>query len=159
TLFAAGRAGEVIEAMRGIGPGQLASLPPALRVDAMIHLGVAHFLRCEMEQAQHNLQGAMELDDVEKTTHRHPVGGGDPAIAVRAYLTRLKAMQGWLEQAESLGRQGVELARERGHLPTMAWAAQAWIPFLLLKGRFASAREESEQMIELSDRLGLKTRI
>jgi class 3 adenylate cyclase/tetratricopeptide (TPR) repeat protein len=157
--FAKGRAEAVIKSMHGIAPDQFASLTAALRVAVWFNLGVAHFLRCEMDQAQHYLQEVMALDDVQKLTHLHPLGGGDPAIAIRAYLTRLRTLQGFLEHAESLGLQAVGIARERGHVPTIAWATQIWIPFLLSKGRFASAMEETEKLVELSERLGLKTRI
>lgn len=159
SAFALGRPHEVIEAMRNVHPEELASLEPHLRVTASLNLGVAHFLRGEMDEASRCLEEAMALDDVEQITHRHPVGGGDPAIVVRSYLARLRAMQGSLEQAERLGQQAMAIARERGHQPSVAWAMQTSIPFLILRGAFEEAAKEAARMLELSERLGFRTRI
>jgi len=159
TLFGAGKAGEAIDAMREIGPSQLASLEPDLRAAAMINLGVAHFLRAEIDDAWGYLEAARLLDDAVTLTHEHPVGGGDPAIVLRAYVTRIKALQGHLDQAEMLTGQSMQIAESRAHTPSIAWAMQMLIMVLLLKGENALAESRSMQLLELSKRFGFKTRI
>lgn len=68
-------------------------------------------------------------------------------------------MQGSLEQAERLGQQAMAIAREPGHQPSVAWAMQTSIPFLILRGAFEEAATEAARMLELSERLGFRTRI
>ncbi|WP_218511997.1 adenylate/guanylate cyclase domain-containing protein [Variovorax sp. dw_308] len=159
TLFGAGRPGEVIESMRNVTSQQMDLLPKGLRVDATTILGVANFLMGHSHQAWEYLESARKLDDVIKLTHLHPIGGGDPAIALRAYSLRCAAMQGHLDRAASISDEAMAIAAARGHAPSIAWAKQGTLHILLWKGDYAQAEAMSMQLIEFAERFGIKTRI
>jgi len=130
-----------------------------LRVNVSIVLGAAHYLRGEIDEAWAHLEEARVLDDSVQITHEHPVAGADPAIMIRAISMRVRGMQGYLEQAEALAAQALQIAESRGHPPTIAMAKQAWIRVLLTKGEYAQAASEAKQMLELSERFGIQTRV
>jgi tetratricopeptide (TPR) repeat protein len=160
TLHAIGRNNELIESIDEIGPAQLQSLEPALRVNVAIVLGAAHYLRGEILEAWTQLEEARVLDDSVQLTHEHPVAATDPAIMTRAIGMRVRGMQGYLEQAEALAAQAVQIAEARGrHPPTMAVAKQAWIRVLLSKAEYAQAASEAKQLLDLSERFGIQTRV
>jgi len=121
--------------------------------------GVAHFLKAEIDKGWDYLESARVLDDAVKVTHLHPVGGGDPAIVLRAYATRCSAFQGHLDRAETLADESMKIAVERGHSPSIAWAMQMAILIRFLKAEYVLAESMSMEMVELSERLGFKTRI
>ncbi len=75
-----------------------------------------------IREASSQLEQAMRIDDGTPGTHANPLAGADPAIFVRAYLSRTKAIMGQLEQADALAAQGFALAIERGHVPTILMA-------------------------------------
>jgi class 3 adenylate cyclase/tetratricopeptide (TPR) repeat protein len=159
TLNSAGHNGELIESLHEIEAAQLASLEPRLRINVSIVLGAAHYLRGEIGAAWAQLEEARVLDDSVQLTHEHPVAGADPAIMIRAISMRVRGMQGYLEQAEALAAQAVQIAEARGHPPSIAMARQAWIRVLLAKGEHAQAASEAKQMLELSERFGIQTRV
>ncbi|RST56205.1 ATP-binding protein [Variovorax sp. MHTC-1] len=159
TMNSAGRNGELIESIHEIDAAQLASLEPRLRINVSIVLGAAHYLRGEIGEAWAHLEEARVLDDSVQLTHEHPVAGADPAIMIRAISMRVRGMQGYLEQAEALAAQALQIAEARGHPPTIAMARQAWIRVLLAKGEHAQAASEAKQMLELSERFGIQTRV
>lgn len=159
TLFGAGRPGEAIESMRDVPPEQIALLPAGLQVATLTNLGVAHFLIGELGNSWDYLEAARKLDDVVKVTHLHPVGGGDPAIALRAYATRCSAFSGDLNAAEYLAEQSMQIAKKRGHSPSIAWAMQLAIFVKFLKADPSGAETMSAQLVEMSERLGFKTRV
>ena len=159
SMNSAGRNAELIESIHEIGPAQLASLAPRLRVSVSIVLGAAHYLRGEIGKAWAHLEEARVLDDSVKITHEYPVAGADPAIMIRAISMRVRGMQGYLEQAEALAKEASQIAESRGHPPTIAMAKQTWIRVLLSKGEYAQAASEAKQMLELSERFGIQTRV
>ena len=53
----------------------------------------------------------------------------------------------------------MQIAEAGGHPPTIAMAKQAWIRVLLSKGEHALVASEAKQMLELSERFGIQTRI
>ncbi|MBT2300686.1 AAA family ATPase [Variovorax paradoxus] len=150
---------EIIESIREIEQVQLASLQPRLRVSVSIVLGSAHYLRGEIGEAWAHLEEARALDDSVQLTHEHPIAGADPAIMIRAISMRVRGMQGYLEQAEALAAQALQIAEARAHPPTIAMARQTWIRVLLAKGEHAQAASEAKQMLELSERFGIRTRV
>lgn len=159
TLNSAGHNGELIESLREVDAAQLASLEPRLRINVSIVLGAAHYLRGEIGAAWARLEEARVLDDSVQLTHEHPVAGADPAIMIRAISMRVRGMQGYLEQAEALAAQAVQIAEARGHPPSIAMARQAWIRVLLARGEHAQAASQAKQMLELSERFGIQTRV
>ncbi|MBT2321863.1 AAA family ATPase [Variovorax paradoxus] len=159
SMNSAGRNGELIESIHEIDRAQLASLPPGLRINVSIVLGAAHYLRGEIGTAWAHLEEARVLDDSVQITHEHPVAGADPAIMIRAISMRARGMLGYLEQAEALAAQALQIAEARGHPPTIAMARQAWIRVLLSKGEHAQAALAAKQMLELSERFGIQTRV
>ena len=150
---------EIIESIREIEPAQLASLQARLRVSVSIVLGSARYLRGEIGEAWAHLEEAKALDDSVQLTHEHPIAGADPAVMIRAISMRVRGMQGYLEQAEALAAQALQIAEARGHPPTIAMARQTWIRVLLAKGEPAQAASEAKQMLELSERFGIQTRV
>jgi tetratricopeptide (TPR) repeat protein len=150
---------EIIESIREVEPAQLALLPPRLRISVSICLGSAHYLRGEIGEAWAQLEEARMLDDSEQLTHEHPIAGTDPAVMIRAISMRVRGMQGYPEQAEALAARALQIAEARGHPPTIAMARQAWIRVLLAKGEDAQAASEAKQMLELSERFGIQTRL
>ena len=78
---------------------------------------------------------------------------------IRAISMRVRGMQGYLEQAEALAAEAVRIAEARAHPPTIAMAKQAWIRVLLSKGEHAQAAAEAKQMLALSERFGIQTRV
>ncbi|PSL81146.1 adenylate cyclase [Variovorax sp. WS11] len=159
SMNSAGRNGELIAGIHGIEPAQLALLAPRWRVNVSIVLGAAHYLRGEIAEAWQHLEDARLLDDSVQLTHEHPVAGADPAIMIRAISMRVRGMQGYLEQAEALAAEAVRIAEARAHPPTIAMAKQAWIRVLLSKGEHAQAAAEAKQMLALSERFGIQTRV
>lgn len=159
SMNSAGRNGELIAGIHGIEAAQLAALAPRWRINVSIVLGAAHYLRGEIAEAWQHLEDARLLDDSVQLTHEHPVAGADPAIMIRAISMRVRGMQGYLEQAEALAAEAVRIAEARAHPPTIAMAKQAWIRALLSKGEHAQAAEEAKQMLALSERFGIQTRV
>jgi tetratricopeptide (TPR) repeat protein len=145
--------------MRNVTSQQVNLLPKGLRIDATTILGVANFLMGQSHRAWEYLESARKLDDVIKLTHLHPIGGGDPAIALRAYSLRCAAMQGYLDRAASISDDAMAIAAARGHPPSIAWAMQGSLHILLWKGDYAQAEAISMQLIEFAERFGIKTRI
>lgn len=158
TMNSAGRNGELIESIHEIDAAQLASLAPRWRINVSIVLGAAHYLRGEIGEAWAQLEEARVLDDSVQITHENPVAGADPAIMIRAISMRVRGMQGYLEQAEALAAQAVQIAEARGHPPTIAMARQTWIRVLLARGEHGQAASEAKRMLELSERFGIQTR-
>ena len=159
SMNSAGRNGELIAGIHGIEPAQLAALAPRWRINVSIVLGAAHYLRGEIAEAWQHLEDARLLDDSVQLTHEHPVAGADPAIMIRAISMRVRGMQGYLAQAEALAAEAVRIAEARAHPPTIAMAKQAWIRVLLSKGEHAQAVAEAQQMLALSERFGIQTRM
>lgn len=158
TLFGAGRLGEAIETLKELGSSQTATLEPKFQIMMATNLGVAHCLLGEVIEAQILLDVALKLDDVVRLTHACPVGGADPAIAIRSYGARTRMMQGYLEQGEAMATQSMAIAQSRGHLPTVAWATQIVLGFLWLKGEHVKLAAEAREALEHTERLRFKTR-
>jgi tetratricopeptide (TPR) repeat protein len=150
---------EIIESIREIEPAQLAALQPRLRISVSMCLGSAHYLRGEIGEAWTLLEEARVLDDGVQLTHKHPFAGTDPAIMIRATSMRVRALQGYLEQAEALTVQALQLAKARGHPPTIAMATQSWIRVLLWRGEHAQAASHATEMLALAERFGIRTRV
>ncbi|MDM0109888.1 adenylate/guanylate cyclase domain-containing protein [Variovorax sp. J22R24] len=159
TLFGAGRPGEVIRSISQVSAEAIDSLPAALRIEALTILGVSNFLLGNSRPSWDSLEAAMELDDAIRLTHVHPIGGADPAIAIRAYMARCATFCGHFNQASSVTADAMRIAEAGGHPPTIAWATQAAVQVELTKGSFAQAETMAVALIEFSERFGIKTRV
>jgi tetratricopeptide (TPR) repeat protein len=159
TLYAAGKFREVIALLEVFSPDELRTLSSVSRVWCALILGSSKFLSGELVQGLTHLDEARQLDDAVPCTHTNALGGGDPAVVIRAYSARACAFLGFSRTAGWHVTQGLEIANRRNHAPTKAWAVQmcAWIS--MLEGDFAAAMGHATELLELSERLGLKPRV
>src|SRR5262249_40395765 len=99
------------------------------------------------------------LDDANPSTSNNPLGGGDPAVAIRVFGCWIYAFTGYLDRAEHLATEGVAIAVSTTHMPTRVWAMQMKFLHPLLRGEYVIAREAAIETLTLGEQFGFKTRI
>jgi adenylate cyclase len=95
----------------------------ALRVQAHYGHGATLFHMGALNAARTHFEAALaEYDPEAHRRHMLAYGGYDPGVACSVWLAWTRALQGELEEAASLGRDGLALARRHGESFSLAWA-------------------------------------
>ena len=159
TMYAKGRFRAAVEVMEGFTASQVASLLPRNRVRYLCFLGIACFLLGDLERSWAMLDETRRLDDLDPSTSAYAIGGAVPAMVIRAYLARNRAIAGDIPRVLSLVEDMQVLAAREKHPPTVAWAMQmnAWAA--LLAGRPNEGERYASEAIEFGQRFGLRTRV
>lgn len=158
-LQAAGRFGDIIEMFEQLTPDQLSRLEPMSRVSHWTRMGVARFHRGEFGEAWVNFSKARRGVDLVALDLQQPLSGVEPMILILAYSSRNRVPEGFLEQAAECTALAVEVAQRGTHAPTRTLALQMTAWTSLLKGDTEHAVRCSKELLESSQRFGLKTRI
>lgn len=158
-MYAKGHFRAAVRVLEGLTDSQVASLLPHNRVRYLIFLGIASFHLGELERSWIILEEARRLDDIDPSTSAYPTGGVAPAILIRAYSARNRAIAGDIPRAVSLVDDMQVLAAREKHPPTVAWAMQvkAWVA--LLARRPSDSERYARESIEFAQRFGLRTRV
>jgi predicted ATPase len=90
---------------------------------------------------------------------RMDVSGVDPRIVALTQSVSISVNQGRLAQADQGTREAVRIAEARDHAPSRSWAMSLarWMAFR--HGDMEESIRLSQQLLELADRMGFKTRL
>jgi tetratricopeptide (TPR) repeat protein len=158
-LFGRCQYGEVLKILGQISEDSLDQLGPQTRVHLLTVSSVANYGIGEYEKAWDLAVAACALDDGVVSTHRNPIGGGDPAVVARAYAVYVGTTLGYFERCLSLAEQALAIARERNHAYTVAWALLSLGRLYCTLGRFTDALSLGTEAIGLCERHGFQARM
>jgi tetratricopeptide (TPR) repeat protein len=134
-------------------------LGPQTRTHLLIMRGVANFGVGEHKTAWEQTKAACTLDDETPSTHQNPFGGADPAIVSRGYATMSGLPLGRVDQCLSLAQEALDIARERNHAFTLAWAQLVAARMYREVGRFDEALSAANEAIAVCERYGFAARL
>src|SRR5262249_18460083 len=134
-------------------------LGPQTRTHLLIMRGVANFGVGEHKTAWEQTKAACTLDDETPSTHQNPFGGADPAIVSRGYATMSGLPLGRVDQCLSLAQEALDIARERNHAFTLAWAQLVAARMYREVGRFDEALSAADEAIAVCERYGFAARL
>jgi predicted ATPase len=89
---------------------------------------------------------------------RQDINGVDPRVLMLTQSVSISVHQGLLEQADAETLEALRIADERQHPPTQAWALSLarWMAYR--QGDMDESIRLSQQLLELAERMGFKTR-
>ena len=159
SLWAAGRFDEELAVLGQIGPDELARVRPMSRVFHSVALGLVKLNLGALDEAQALVRGALRDLESVPPEHRQDISGVDPRVVALSQSVAICVPMGLLDQADTQTLQAMQIARERGHAPTQAWAFSLarWMAFR--RGDWAESIRLSHAGLELAERLGFKAGI
>jgi DNA-binding winged helix-turn-helix (wHTH) protein/tetratricopeptide (TPR) repeat protein len=158
-LFSSCNYREAIDTITAILHGNPSRLQPYTRIHLHTMLGVANYCLGNFIVAWEQLDTARKLDFDSPCTHDNPIGGGDPAVVLRNYMTMTGVVLGKIEESLALAEEGLSLARSRGDAFSLAWALLAHVRALRAMGRFAEGMPYANESVVLCERYGFRARL
>jgi tetratricopeptide (TPR) repeat protein len=134
-------------------------LGPQTRVHLLIMRGIANFGVGEYDSAGEQTKAACALDDETSSTHQNPFGGADPAIVSRGYAAMSGLPLGRVGECLSLAQEALDIARERNHAFTLAWAQLVAARIYREVGLFDEALSVANEAIAVCERYGFSARL
>jgi DNA-binding winged helix-turn-helix (wHTH) protein/predicted ATPase len=126
-----------------------------LGVQAHYAQGATLFHMGRLDDAVVHLETA--LRDYDPSTHHEHVtvyGGYDPGVACSLWLAWTCALQGRLDEAARLDREGFDLARRHGDAFTLAWALHGAAVTQQLFGDWAASERWSAAAVAMAEEQG-----
>lgn len=109
----------------GLSASTLSEVTTPTRAKFLRARGTARYCVGRLVEAQADFAAAVQTADTLQADPQHALLVGDPAITGRAYAARTLIILGWPGQGLQMARDGVQLARTRGHAFDIQWALQA----------------------------------
>lgn len=159
SLWASGRFDDVLGLLGQLAGDDPASLRPMSRVFLAFLAGLTHLSLGAAHEAHAATQEALrELASIPPGK-RQDINGIDPMVLVLAQSVTISVHHGLLDQADADTRAALQIAQARDHAPTRAWALSMarWMAFR--NGDMAESIRLSQEVLELSERMGFKTRL
>ncbi len=158
-LFASCRHRHVIEIGNEILEMQPDRLEPTTLVHLQLMLGIARHYLGDFKPALEQLQMAIDLDNEVNCTDANPFGGGDPAIAARAYASITAKYLGFVEKSHAWCEEGVRIAQGRGHAWSIAWAQLSLAISLHSAGCYTESLAAADEAIRICEKNGFVPRM
>ena len=159
SLWAAGRFEDVLGMLGQLACDDPASLRPMSRVLLALLRGLAKFNLGALDEARAATDDALrELTSIPPAA-RQDVNGVDPMVLVLAQSVAVSVHEGKLEQADAETLEALQIAQARDHVPTRAWALSLarWMAYR--EGDMEESIRLSQQVLDLSERMGFKSRL
>ncbi|MBT2322922.1 hypothetical protein J7E62_11255 [Variovorax paradoxus] len=137
---------------------ELSKLNRMSQVNRSTYLGIARLLRGELLIAATHLGDALRNLEMVEASDRQFIAEAAPEIPILAYTARLRVMQGLLDQADACVIRSRGVAEESGHAATRAWALQMEAFVSAFRGDTHRTASASSEMLQISRKLGIKTR-
>jgi class 3 adenylate cyclase/tetratricopeptide (TPR) repeat protein len=157
TLWAAGRFDEGLALLDQFGPAELASLKPMSRVFRCVVSGLIKLHLGALEESHALMQNALRELASLAPEELQDVSGADPRLVALTQIVAVCVCMGLLDEADVHTLAASQIARERGHPPTQAWAMslERWMAFR--KGDIEGSIRLSKERLALTERLGIDT--
>jgi len=158
-LWAKGRYRAAIEMQAQLSAADVPRLQPMSRFYRASVVGLAELHLGELAAAWAHTREASEQLEQVPPAEIHDVGGVDARVLVLAQSVAVGVHLGLLDQSDAMTERALDIARERGHEPTQAWALgmarwRAW-----RRGEHAEAVRIARESLRLAERLGFHTRV
>jgi class 3 adenylate cyclase/tetratricopeptide (TPR) repeat protein len=139
----------------------VAQLPnPGRAAPALWILGVAADLAGRAVEGLHLLSRSRALLEADGAVLPGTLwGGAYPQVSNLLWLAGSLMSTGHLDQGFVCVQEAVQVARATEHPPTVTWALQSYVNWLLLLERQQEGREMAQEAAELSERHQIKPRI
>jgi len=157
TLWAGGRFSEGLALLEQFGSAELASMKPMSRVFRAVVAGLIKLHLGALDESYALMQATLrELASIPPEDLQD-VSGADPRVVVLTQSVALCVCMGLLDQADRYTLAAMQIARDRGHPPTQAWAMslERWMAFR--RGDFETSIRLSRERLALTERLGIDT--
>jgi tetratricopeptide (TPR) repeat protein len=99
------------------------------------------------------------IDDSNPCGTTHTWGGSDPAVGLRAHYGPLLWYLGFPEQGTAACERSVAIARQGGHMFSLAWALQVMFATCRRNGEFDRADRFLDEMEDICERYGFEARL
>jgi class 3 adenylate cyclase/tetratricopeptide (TPR) repeat protein len=158
-LWAKGSVRAAIEMQAQLSAADVPRLQPMSRFYRASVVGLSELHLGELSAAwAHTREASEQLEQVPQA-EVHDVGGVDARVLILAQSVAVGVHLGLLDQSDAMTERALEIARERGHEPTRAWALgmarwRAW-----RRGEHAAAVRIARESLQLAERLGFHTRV
>jgi class 3 adenylate cyclase/tetratricopeptide (TPR) repeat protein len=155
TLWAGGRFDEGLALLDQFGPAELASMKPMSRVFRSVVAGLIKLHLGALDESYALMQATLrELASIPPED-RQDVSGADPRLVALTQSVAVCVCMGLLDQADAHTLAAMQIARDRGHPPTQAWAMslERWMAFR--RGDVEGSIRLSKERLALTERLGI----
>jgi tetratricopeptide (TPR) repeat protein len=159
SLWAAGRFDDVLGLLGPLAHDDPASIRPMSRVFLAVLMGLTKLSVGALDEARASIRNAMRELTSMQPEERQDVNGVDPMVLALTQSVTINVHQGLLEQADADTLAAMQIAQARDHAPTRAWALSLarWMAFR--RGDMEESIRLSQQVLELSERMGFKARL
>jgi class 3 adenylate cyclase/tetratricopeptide (TPR) repeat protein len=159
SMWAAGRFDEEMAMLSQISADELAKLHPMSRVFYSLVLGLVKLHIGELVESHALADEMLRLLDTVPPDELRDIGGVDPMVIAMTQQVAICFNRGLLDQADAHTRRAMQIANDRQHPPSQAWALslQRWMAFR--HGDWAESIRVSHESLALAERLSLKTRL
>ena len=154
SLFASCRYRDVIEIGTEILEAQPDRLAPTTLVQLRLMLGIARHYLGDFKLALEQLEMAIDLDNEVNCTQANPFAGADPAIVARDYASFTLRFLGFIKKSHAWCEESVQIAEERGHAYSMAWAKHLLARSLQFAGCYTESLVATDEAISICERNG-----
>jgi ATP/maltotriose-dependent transcriptional regulator MalT len=155
TLWAAGRFDEGLALLDQFGPAELASMKPMSRVFRAVVAGLIKLHLGALDESYALMQATLRELASMPPEDRQDVSGADPRLVALTQGIAVCVCKGLLDQADAHTLAAMQIARDRGHPPTQAWAMslERWMAFR--RGDIEGSMRLSRERLALTERLGI----
>jgi len=159
SLWSAGRFDDVLGLVGQLASDDPARLRPMSRIFLAVLAGLARLSLGALGEARAATRDAMRELALISPEERQDINGVDPMVLALAQSVSISVHEGKLEQADAETLAALQIAQARDHAPTRAWALSLarWMAFR--KGDMEESIRLSQQVLELSERMGFKARL
>ncbi|MCX7363408.1 MAG: AAA family ATPase [Alphaproteobacteria bacterium] len=141
----------------GLSQSTLSEITVATRAKFLRARGTARYCVGRLVDARSDFIAAMQAADTLQTDPQHSLLVGDPAVSGRAYASRTLLVLGWPDRGLEMARDGVRLARNRGHAFDIEWALQAFGATSNWLRRFSEGAEALAEALSICERHGFES--
>jgi class 3 adenylate cyclase/tetratricopeptide (TPR) repeat protein len=159
SLWSAARFDEVLRLLRPLALDDAPKLKPMSRVFLAVLIGLARFSLGELDEARAATEDAMRELEAMPAADRIDISGVDPRVVALTQSVSVSVHQGLLDRADADTRRAMAIAQERDHAPSKSWAMSLarWMAYR--QGDMETSVRLSQQLLELAERMGFKTRL
>jgi len=159
SMWSNGRFDDVLGLVGRLAGDDPSRLRPMSRVLLAVLTSLAQLSLGALEAARSATDQALRELSAMPPEERQDINGVDPVVLMLTQSVTLSVHQGLLDRADADTRLVLQIAQARDHPPTRAWALSLarWMAFR--HGDMDESIRLAQQVLELSERMGFKTRL